>query len=183
MSNLLRVSRLFALAAVVLLLTLTCTKSPAGMLATPYTNPAQFTSIPFGFHSHWLQPWRAYLETIPATTFLQGIGIQWNVSDSANPEPVAQMLSQQGIARARVEVSWNNIDFDDETRLIEDKATNLRSRLLALKKYGIRPLILLNAHHGYPCPTKFDERSLTVNACAGDTLLPMTQSMIRMSLL
>jgi hypothetical protein len=49
MSNLLRVSRLIILAAMALVLTLTCcTKSPAGTLATPYTNPDHFTKVPFG---------------------------------------------------------------------------------------------------------------------------------------
>jgi len=156
-------------AAVALFLTLTCTKSPAGTLATPYTNPDHFTSVPFGSYSHWLQPWRAYLETVPATTFLNGIGIHWNVSNSANQELVAQMLAKHGFARARVEISWNHIDFDDETKVIPSSATNFRSQLLALKKYGIRPLILLNAHHGQPGPIQFSQRPLAVDARAGDT--------------
>ncbi|MFB8790587.1 MAG: hypothetical protein U7123_17485 [Potamolinea sp.] len=161
------------LAAIALVLTVTCTSSPAGTLATQYTDPAQFTSVPFGSHSHWLQPWRAYLETVPATTFLNGIGIQWNVSDQANPELIAQMLVKSGIARARVEMSWNHIDFDDETKLVSSFADNIRSQLLALKKHGIRPLILLNGHHGQPCPIKFVERPLAVNAKTGDTTVQL----------
>src|SRR5919202_908370 len=161
------------LAAVALVLTVTCTNSPAGTLTTSYTDPAQFTSIPFGFYSHWLQPWRAYLETVPATTFLKGIGIQWNVSNSANQELVAQMLAKHGFARARVEISWNNLDFDDETKVIPSSATNFRAQLLALKKYGIRPLILLNGHHGQPCPIKFVERPIAADARAGDTTVQL----------
>jgi hypothetical protein len=176
MSSLLKKTRIIALAVVALILTLTCTKSPAGTLATPYTNPAHFTSIPFGSYSHWLQPWRAYLETVPATTFLNGIGIHWNVSNSANQELVAQMLAKHGFARARVEIGWNNIDFDDETKLITSNATNLRTRLLALKKYGIRPLILLNAHHGQPGPVKFFERPLAADARAGDTTVQLSDT-------
>lgn len=168
MSNLLRVSRLIILAAMALVLTLTCcTKSPAGTLSTPYIDSAQFTKVPFGFHSHWLQPWRAYLETVPATTFLNGIGIQWNASDAANPELIAQMLAKHGFTGARVEIGWNHIDFDDETKISD--SDKLRSRLLTLKKYGIRPLILLNAHQGVPGPVRFHQRSLTADARAGDT--------------
>lgn len=100
---------------------------------TPYTDPAQFTSIPFGSHSHWLQPWRAYMETVPAAKFLNGTGINWNVSNSANPELVARMLSKHGIRRARIEISWSNIDFDNETKLIPNNANNFRAQLLALK--------------------------------------------------
>src|SRR4028118_2363611 len=161
------------LAAVALILSVTCTKSPAGTLATPYTDPAQFTSFPFGSYSHWLQPWRAYLETVPATTFLNGIGIQWNVSNSANQELVAQMLAKQGIKRARVEISWNHIEYDDETKIIPGSAAQFRSQLLSLKKYGIRPLILLNAHHGQPCPIKFVERPIAADARAGDKTIQL----------
>lgn len=165
--------RWITLATLALVLTVTCTNSPAGTLATPYTNPAHFTSIPFGSHSHWLQPWRAYLETVSATTFLNGIGIHWNVNNSTNPELVAQMLAKHGIARARVEISWNHIDFDDETQVVPTSAAVFQAQLLALKKYGIRPLILLNSHHGQPCPIKFVERSIAADARAGDTTIQL----------
>ncbi|HEY9667892.1 MAG TPA: hypothetical protein V6C91_13860 [Coleofasciculaceae cyanobacterium] len=168
MSYLLKKARIIILAVVALALTLTCTKSPAGTLATPYTNPDHFTKVPFGSHSHWLQPWRAYLETVPATSFLDGIGIQWNLEDAPNHELIAQMLAKNAIKRARVEMSWNHVDFEDETKLNPNSAANFRTDLLALKKQGIRPLILLNAHHGQPGPTKFVERSLSANARAGD---------------
>lgn len=161
------------LATVALVLTVTCTKSPAGTLTTPYTNPEHFTSVPFGAHSHWLQPWRAYSETVPATTFLQGIGIQWNLSNSVNDELVAQMVARKGIARARVEMTWNHIDFNDETKIIPNSAGHFRSELLALKKHGIRPLILVNAHHGQPCPTTFVERLIAADARSGDTTVQL----------
>lgn len=161
------------LAAIALVLTVTCTSSPAGTLATPYTDPTQLTSVPFGSHSHWLQPWRAYLETVPATTFLQGTGIQWNVSNAANQELIAKMVAKHGIVRGRVEINWNNIDFDNENQLVPSYEPNIRSQLLALKKYGIRPLILLNAHHGQPCPIKFVQRPLAADARTGDTTVQL----------
>jgi hypothetical protein len=176
MSYLLKRARIIFLAAVALVVTLTCTNSPAGTLATPYTDPTHFTSVPFGSHSHWLQPWRAYLETVPATTFLQGIGINGLGSNSANPELVAQMLAKHGIHRVRIEISWNHIDFDDETKIVPSSATNFQAQLLALKKYRIRPLILLNAHHGQPCPNKFVERPLAADARAGDTTVKLNDT-------
>jgi hypothetical protein len=40
-----------------------------------YIDPSYLTDAPFGTHSHWLQPWRAYQETIPAQRFLDAQGI------------------------------------------------------------------------------------------------------------
>jgi hypothetical protein len=38
-------------------------------------DPGQLTRVTFGSYSHWLQPWRAYLETMTASHFLDGMGI------------------------------------------------------------------------------------------------------------
>jgi hypothetical protein len=138
---------------------------------SPYTDPSQLTELPFGYQSHWLQPWRAYLETMPAATFLQGTGINFNVPESVNPDLVAQMLAQHGIHRARVEIGWGNFQFEDESKL--NRENEWRAILLALKKFGIRPLILLNAHHGVPCPTQFVERTVTLDAVKGETQLEL----------
>lgn len=165
-----------ALAIVAFFLTLTCTSSPAGTLSTLYTNPSQFTSLWFGAHSHWLQPWRAYLETVPATTFLNGTGLVWNVNDSVNQELVARLIAKQGIRRARIEINWSNIDFNDETKLTPHSTTRFRSQLLALKKYGIRPLILLNAFQGAPTPLKLFERTIVADADAGDTKVKLNDT-------
>ena len=163
-------------ATIALVLTVTCTKSPAGTLTAPYTNPEHFTSVPFGAHSHWLQPWRAYLETVPATTFLDGIGINGLGDNTANQELIAQMLAKNGIRRVRLEISWNHLDFDDETKIVPSSAANFRTQLLALKKYRIRPLILVNSHHGQPCPTKFVERPLAADARVGDTTVQLNDT-------
>ena len=147
--------------------------APSKPTTMPYTDPTQLTSIPFGAHSHWLQPWRSYLDTVPATRFLNGTGVQWNVKNSANQELVAAMLAKHGIHHARVEIGWGKIDFDDESKLIPQTAKELRATLLALKKYGIRPLILLNAHQGAPNPVHSVERTLAVDSSAGDTTLEL----------
>lgn len=162
---------LIFLTAVILILIINSQIGFSKKITNYYTDPAQFTSIPFGFHSHWLQPWRAYLETVPATTFLNGTGINWNINKSVNPELVAQMLAKYGIRRSRVEIGWVNIDWDDETKI--NNATQFQNTLLTLKKYGIRPLILLNAHHGVPCPVKFYERTLITDARVGDTQIQL----------
>ena len=142
--------------------------APSGALTRAYTDPTQLTSIPFGAHSHWLQPWRSYLDTVRATRFLNGTGVQWNVSNSANQELVAAMLAKHGIHQARVEIGWGKIDYDDESKLIPQTAKELRATLLAFKKYGIRPRILLNANQGAPCPVKVFQVTATDYAGPGD---------------
>ncbi|MDQ2688488.1 MAG: hypothetical protein M3Y28_11555, partial [Armatimonadota bacterium] len=142
----------------------------AGSLGTPYTEPAQFTKIPFGTHSHWAQPWRAYLETMPATTFLNGPGINWNATEQS-PELLARMLASHGIRHARIEVGWGSINFEDETKI--NGAESLAARLKACRKYDIRPLILLNAHQGVPCPVQMFSRKLTQDAHKGDTTVTL----------
>jgi hypothetical protein len=157
----------FFLALLTLLLSVTCSVSPAVSTASNYINPAYFTKIYFGAYSHWLQPWRGYLETMPATTFLDGVGINFDTGP-AKPDLMAQMLAKNGFRRARVEIGWSNITFEDET-IDPRSAANLKTQLQALKKYNIRPLILINAHHGVPGPLKFFDLTITANARKGDT--------------
>ncbi len=145
----------------------------AAPLSSPYTDPEYLTKMPFGTHSHWLQPWRAYLETIPASRYLDGVGINLNVQ-TANPEPLLRLLSRQGVHHLRIEIGWGNINYDDETQL--DNAANLRLILLACKKYGIRPLILLNANHGIPCPIKNSAVTLAAPVKPGDTTILVKES-------
>ncbi len=142
--------------------------------AFSYIDERHFTSLPFGSQSHWLQPWRAYLETVPVKTFLDGTGINFNLHGSQNPELIAKMLSKYGIRRARIEIGWGDLESDDEGKLKSYKEAGFRDQLLALKKYGIRPLILLNAHHGAPGPLQSFERTLTLDAPAGSTKIQLS---------
>jgi hypothetical protein len=137
-----------------------------GPLSTPYTDPPQFTKVEFGKHSHWAQPWRAYLETTPATTFLNGTGVAFKLG-GADADLAAEMLARHGIHHARIEIGWDSLNYDDETQL--NDAVALGAQLRACKKYGLRPLILLNANAGGPCPLKRFTRIVTATARAGDT--------------
>jgi hypothetical protein len=132
-------------------------------VVSPYTARAYFDNLPFGSHSHWLQPWRAYLETVPATTLLKGVGIQLDLNEGENPDLILQMLATHGIQTARIEIGWNNLSYDRQT-LQHDR---LQDILTACKRWGVRPLILLNANQGIPTPTQFFQRTVTANASAG----------------
>jgi hypothetical protein len=118
---------------------------------TQYVDPAQQTLLSHGDESHWLQPWRAYLDTVPAKTFRDAVGMTFNVPAS-QADATARLLARNGFTRARIEVGFNGVSYDDPSRLAN--LDSIRTKVLALKKYRIRPLILLNSNHGAPCPSK-----------------------------
>jgi hypothetical protein len=128
-----------------------------------YIDKSYFDNLPFGAHSHWLQPWRAYSETVPATTFLNGVGLGLDLNDRENPNLVLQMLATHGIRTVRIEIGWSNLNYDRETLQHE----RLQTILKACKRWGVRPLILLNAHQGVPTPLEFFKRKAIANASAG----------------
>ncbi len=150
----------------------------AAPLSHLYTDPIYLTKIPFGSHSHWLQPWRAYLETMPAQVFLQGTGVVLNLGNTINPDLVLQMLSKHGIRHARIEIGWANIVYDHENRL--SNSSYLEKLLQACKKWGVRPLILLNANQGVPGPMLSVERRVVADAGLGARTLQLdnTQGLI-----
>jgi hypothetical protein len=141
-------------------------------MRSPYTDKSYFENLPFGAHSHWLQPWRGYLETVPATTFLKGVGIQLDLNDREHPDLVLQMLATHGIQTARLEIGWNNLSYENET-LQNDR---LQAILKACKRWGVRPLILLNANQGIPTPTQFFQRTVTATAKAGSRTIRLNDT-------
>jgi hypothetical protein len=147
----------------------------AGAVTNPITSHQQ-TWLGFGDRSHWLQPWRAYLDTRPATVLRDAIGINIDNTVKASEAPaLARLLAASGFKRARYEIGWGSIDYDDPSRL--RNLTDVRTTLTALRDNGIRPLILLNSHHGIPCPTKFFDAQVTLSAPRGSrqlTIDPVT---------
>jgi hypothetical protein len=111
-----------------------------------YADPSFQTDLFFGLHSQWIQPWRGYLETVSATRFLNGVGV---VLRSANPDLVSEMLSRHGISITRFEVGWSEVSWNNT---INDAGTI--SGLQACHQWGLRPILLLNANQGVPCPIK-----------------------------
>lgn len=134
-------------------------------LTTPYTDPQYQTKVPFGQHSHYLQPWRSTLETVPASRFLNALGIVLNVQDGQNPDLMVQMLARHGIRQTRLEIGWGSLDYETEKLTLSDK---MKATLQACQRHGIRPLILLNGNSGVPCPCKLFDRQLTAAAQKGD---------------
>jgi hypothetical protein len=163
--------RFSLVAAVALLIALALGLSRAGatpVTVTNYTDPAN--ALTWGQKSHWKQPWRSYMDTVPATTFRNAIGINFNVK-AAWAETTATLLKDSGFTRARVEVSWRAIDYDHPNEMTENDHQDLVAKLTALKKNGLRPLIVLNSNHGQPCPIKHDTIQLMAPARPGDTAI------------
>jgi hypothetical protein len=133
-----------------------------------YTDPGQ--DLTWGQRSHWKQPWRSYSDTVPATTLLKAIGINFNVS-LKTAEATAKLLGEAGFTRARIEVGWNSLDYENPGAMKESSRSSLHTLLRVLQKNGIRPLILLNANHGEPCPVKRDTLRLTAAAEIGATTI------------
>jgi hypothetical protein len=135
------------------------------VLATP-VDPRQQTRLAFGERSYWLQPWRAYLDTPRAAVMRNALGINFNVSPSV-AAPVAKLLAAAGFKRARIEIGWSAMSYDEPSRLADP--ASFRVLLTALKDSGIRPLILLNANDGNPAPSLRFEARVTTPAAAGAT--------------
>jgi hypothetical protein len=139
-----------------------------------YTDPAYLKQLPFGNRSHWLQPWRSYLETIPAQTFIKGTGVNLFLEDGENPDLVLQMLAKYGIHNIRLEINWGELSFENESQL--KNPDRFQKILKACQKWQVRPLILLNAHQGTPHPVQKFDRIITTNAQAGDRTLQLNDT-------
>jgi hypothetical protein len=142
-------------------------------LSSPYTDPQYQTKVPFGSHSHYVQPWRATLETVPARQFLNALGVVLDVQDGQHMDLIVQMLARHGIKNTRLEIGWGNLRYEDESlRLSDAMVTTLR----ACKRWGIRPLILLNGNSGVPCPCKLFDRAVTAAAKKGDRTVTLEKT-------
>jgi hypothetical protein len=143
-------------------------------------DPRQQTAMPFGYRSQWLQPWRAYLDTQPASMLRNAVGINFNVS-AQDAGQTAQLLALNGFRRARFDIDWSAMSYADPSKLQDPPKWD--AILGALKAAGIRPLILLNANDSDPGPSfKFNAhitqaaaagaRTVQVDSATAQTLVP-----------
>lgn len=146
---------------------LTAVGAPASSgVLEPYPDPAQQLALRFGERSYWHQPWRAYVDTQPASRLLEGIGINLNVPPE-QADAVCRHLAANGFRRVRVEVGWGSFRYDEPSLLANPEA--FATTVGACMRYGLRPLFLLNGHHGYPCPIRPARLRLREPAEAGAT--------------
>jgi hypothetical protein len=111
------------------------------------------------------QPWRGYLETVPAVRLLDGLGVNYNLPPDADHGAAVAALAAAGFRSARLEVSWAQIGADD--RLQPGRLAELRAVLGAFAAHGVRPLVVLNANHADPGPHRRATRRVAADAAAG----------------
>jgi hypothetical protein len=135
-------------------------------------DPSQF-DMPWPKHSHYKQPWRAWLETVPAIRLRTGVGINYKWDrDRVNDAVELRLLAQSGFSRIRVEIGWNQIDYDT-LDLTDAARAKLTAIAVGARAAGIRPLILLNANHGGPGPSRTTARTVRTSAAAGSRFLQL----------
>ena len=135
-------------------------------------NAAQQTSISWCKRSYWQQPWRAYLDTRPASALANGAGINMNqgVGTPAFARTAA-MLGRAGFRTARLEIGWREISYANPGAFTDPEA--LRAKLVALRDSGLRPVILLNANHGDPGPVRLDWLQVTQPVSIGQSWIQL----------
>jgi hypothetical protein len=143
-----------------------------GALTDPI-DPKYLTETPFGTTSFWIQPWRAYMDTWPASRLLESLGINFNVS-APQADATAQLLQDSGFKLARIELNWDALSYDDPTRFADE--ASVRTRLEALHKHGLRPLILLDANSEGPTPAKPVNLETLTEAPAGAQTVTLTST-------
>lgn len=144
--------------------------STGGMVSDPI-DPKYLTEVPFGDRSFWIQPWRAYLDTWPASRLLDSLGINFNVS-APEAEDTAQLLQDSDFKLARIEIPWNSLSYKNPAQFINK--TQIDRKLQALQRHGLRPLILLNSNSGGPAPAKEVTLETAAEAPAGAHTVTLT---------
>ncbi|MFS0723908.1 hypothetical protein [Paenibacillus sp. 1P07SE] len=115
------------------------------------------------------------MDTWDASRLLESLGVVFNTNPQ-EADATAQILAEAGIVSARVEIGWGSLDYDDDSRLLPQQQENVRQVLGALRRHGIRPLILLNSHSGLPAPAKSWEVELVKPAIQGDKVIYLSES-------
>ncbi|MFP4055492.1 MAG: hypothetical protein ACLF0G_01340 [Candidatus Brocadiia bacterium] len=136
----------------------------------PYVDPSQL-EVPWPKHSHVKQPWRGFLETRPAADLLSGIGICYH-HHGGSIEAQLGLLAEAGFRCLRWEQPLGSYDPEAKT-IAPGQQKRYREVLRACGKLGITPIVLLNAHHGYPCAMKSWQRRVAREAPKGATELTL----------
>lgn len=105
------------------------------------------------------------MDTHPASQYLNALGMDFTPNEH-EAEAACQLLKEAGFTGARVEIGWGSLDYDDENKI--HGVDRLTTRIKALQNHGIRPIVLLNAHSGWPCPSLGFRTELLKEAQKGD---------------
>jgi hypothetical protein len=117
---------------------------------TPGTDPLELTALGPTDRSHWLQPWRAYLDTWPASRMRDAIGI--GVPAKSFDTEQLSVLAEHGFARGSLVMQWAAAQYADPQTINDGEKARLVVRLQVMRKAKLRPLLLLYGHEGTPAP-------------------------------
>lgn len=160
-----------AVAAAVTAFTCAAVPAPVGAQEPPDPVPLDpYVVADPGVPSFYAQPWRSYLETVPATQFLAGVGTSWHFPAGTDEAVAMRLLREAGIRALRLEISWSVMAWPGD-ELDEARTKPLAAILDAARAEGIRPLILLNANHGLPGPHLGTTRVVESGGQVGSTRL------------
>lgn len=130
----------------------------------PYVDPSHL-EVPWPKHSHVKMPWRGFLETRPAADLLEGVGVGYH-HQAGTMLAELTLLRRSGFRCLRWEQPFGS--YDPDTKGLNPGADRrYREVLRACRALGITPLVLLNAHHGYPCKLRSWQRRLVADAPKG----------------
>jgi hypothetical protein len=144
--------------------------APFAGTITNFTNPRYLTGLPFGTRSFYDQPSRAYMNTVPATTLLNAVGINYETIANTLPQSpqIFHLLADSGIKRDRISINWNAVDYNDQTQLAPGALSKIQQDVGAMKTYGIRPLIVLEAYNNGGSPNTAVRATFTTPPKIGD---------------
>lgn len=136
---------------------------------TPYISKSfHLDALPWPAQSFYRQPWRGYLETVSGQQFLEGIGVNYNLLGNANHDAVMKLLSDSGFRWIRLEFGWGAVAWSEST--FTNSAT-IQRILVAARRHGVKPLILLNANQGAPVPYQAYARRVLAGGTVGSRQL------------
>jgi hypothetical protein len=136
-------------------------------------DPRFLTDVPFGKRSFWLQPWRAYIDTWPASRLLESVGINFQTRPE-EAEATARILQESGFKLARTQISWSALSYTSPTTFNASHLASIGARLTAMHNHGLRPLIVLDANSELPTPFKLVKLETTAAAPAGAQMVKLT---------
>jgi hypothetical protein len=131
-------------------------------------DPRELTALGPSDRSHWLQPWRAYRDTWPASRMRQAAGYQVPFP----PDPGwSAAFSASGFRRATMEVGWSRMSYDGPPGApTPETLTALQELADQATQAGFRPMLLLNAPH-VASPSQVVTLTLAAAASAGERTL------------
>ncbi|HEV7162515.1 MAG TPA: hypothetical protein VGN25_04595 [Solirubrobacteraceae bacterium] len=143
-------------------------------------DPRFLTDLPFGKTSFWLQPWRAYMDTLPASRLQQALGINFT-PDPAQADATAQLLHDSGFELARVGINWGALSYAEPSTFRESNLAHITTILTALREHGLRPLIVLDANSDAPAPyvnVKLETAAVAAAGAQSVTLTPASAALV-----